>query len=184
MWWFASLFSNETRLHKAAINSLPQAGTCSVNCDLIQCLWWPHRPLVPAAVQIGIHVVNVFLSQPSHMGEHGWESEWGRRREQRERETHRERQFVCESYSLTGRGDDLQGTISGVTIHSVLSPPLAPFIECVCVCLCVTLCVCGCVNKALNSIGTLLRSPYLNDSPELITVRASTQWRLCMLEQH
>lgn len=39
--WFshlASMFSHETRLHKATINRLPQAGNRSVNCDLIQCL--------------------------------------------------------------------------------------------------------------------------------------------------
>lgn len=62
--------------------------------------------------------------------------------------------FVCESCSLTGRGDDPQGAISGVTIHSVLSP-LVPFSVFVCAR------ACGCVNKAPNSTDTLLRLPYL-----------------------
>lgn len=41
------------------------------DCDLILCLWWPHHPLIPAAVQIGIHAVNAFVShQPprEHVG--------------------------------------------------------------------------------------------------------------------
>lgn len=74
-------FFPETKFHKSTINHQLQAG--NMNSDLIQYVWWPHCPLIPAAVQIGIHAVDVFVSHhPKRDKEPGWEG-GGRTREQR-----------------------------------------------------------------------------------------------------
>ena len=133
-----------SRLCKWATSSLTQNGSCSVISDLFQWVRWPRRPLIPAAAQIGIHAVRVFVShRPRGEGEQD-ERGRGRRREQQASDTGRWGLvcvcvFVCVWVSH-------KAWLVGVMILKVLflEPPLIlsyilrcrPLTVCVCVCVC------------------------------------------------